>query len=204
MQDKPVILITGCSSGFGLEIARYFIGRKWMVIATMRTPREDAARSIAASAKTTNNTPASASSRSRAPAICHAPFATRAAAPAVIIFPFETVKKMIDRLIEVEGIPEVLQLSGGEPLIHPEFARILEYACSTGIELIMVNTNGMKLAQNDELVALLAKFEKRVEVYLQFDGFEERTQLALRGVSIVDQKLRTCRTPRRRGCPRHL
>lgn len=35
------ILVTGCSSGFGLEIARYFLERGWKVIATMRTPRED-------------------------------------------------------------------------------------------------------------------------------------------------------------------
>lgn len=35
------VLITGCSSGFGLEIARYFLDRNWHVIATMRTPRED-------------------------------------------------------------------------------------------------------------------------------------------------------------------
>ena len=35
------ILITGCSSGFGLETARYFLDRDWTVIATMRTPRED-------------------------------------------------------------------------------------------------------------------------------------------------------------------
>ena len=35
------ILITGCSSGFGLETARYFLGRDWTVIATMRSPRED-------------------------------------------------------------------------------------------------------------------------------------------------------------------
>ncbi len=35
------VLITGCSSGFGLEIANYFLARDWKVIATMRTPRED-------------------------------------------------------------------------------------------------------------------------------------------------------------------
>ena len=35
------ILITGCSSGFGLEIARYFLDRDWKVVATMRRPRED-------------------------------------------------------------------------------------------------------------------------------------------------------------------
>ncbi len=35
------VLITGCSSGFGLEIATYFLDRNWKVIATMRSPREN-------------------------------------------------------------------------------------------------------------------------------------------------------------------
>ena len=34
------VLITGCSSGYGLETARHFLGQGWRVIATMRTPRE--------------------------------------------------------------------------------------------------------------------------------------------------------------------
>lgn len=35
------VLITGCSSGYGLETARYFLANGWKVIATMRTPRPD-------------------------------------------------------------------------------------------------------------------------------------------------------------------
>lgn len=35
------VLITGCSSGFGLDIAKLFLDRGWNVVATMRTPRED-------------------------------------------------------------------------------------------------------------------------------------------------------------------
>ena len=35
------VLITGCSSGYGLETARHFHAQRWNVIATMRTPRED-------------------------------------------------------------------------------------------------------------------------------------------------------------------
>lgn len=35
------VLITGCSSGFGLEIARYFLARDWQVVATMRAPRDN-------------------------------------------------------------------------------------------------------------------------------------------------------------------
>ena len=37
----PSILITGCSSGFGLETARYFLDRGWRVLATMRVPDKD-------------------------------------------------------------------------------------------------------------------------------------------------------------------
>lgn len=35
------VLITGCSSGYGLETARHFYAQGWTVVATMRTPRED-------------------------------------------------------------------------------------------------------------------------------------------------------------------
>jgi NAD(P)-dependent dehydrogenase (short-subunit alcohol dehydrogenase family) len=37
----PKILITGCSSGFGLETAKFFLDRAWDVVATMRKPQED-------------------------------------------------------------------------------------------------------------------------------------------------------------------
>jgi NAD(P)-dependent dehydrogenase (short-subunit alcohol dehydrogenase family) len=35
------VLVTGCSSGFGLETARFFLDRDWTVVATMRTPHQD-------------------------------------------------------------------------------------------------------------------------------------------------------------------
>src|SRR6267154_1646087 len=58
---------------------------------------------------------------------------------------FEEARAAIDRLVEVEGRAEVLQISGGEPTIHPEFLRVLDYACTQPIEIVMINTNGIRL-----------------------------------------------------------
>ena len=61
---------------------------------------------------------------------------------------FEECCRAIDRLVEVEGGAEVLQISGGEPTIHPEFRRILEYAVGQDIDYIQINTNGVRLAHD--------------------------------------------------------
>jgi NAD(P)-dependent dehydrogenase (short-subunit alcohol dehydrogenase family) len=39
--NMKTVLITGCSSGYGLETARHFHTKGWNVVATMRKPRED-------------------------------------------------------------------------------------------------------------------------------------------------------------------
>lgn len=96
----------------------------------------------------------------------------------------------IDRLVEVEGQPEVLQLSGGEPTVHPDFLQILEYACEQPIDYVMINTNGIRIARDPEFVDQLVRWKKRIEVYFQFDGFRESVNLQLRGESLQETKLR--------------
>ena len=102
----------------------------------------------------------------------------------------EEFKRAIDRLVEVEGRPEVLQLSGGEPTIHPQFEQILDYACSRPIDIVMINTNGLRIARDAKFIEQLARVRHRLQIYLQFDGFRESTSLKLRGDSLVDTKLR--------------
>ena len=99
-------------------------------------------------------------------------------------------KAAIDRLVEVEGRPEVLQISGGEPTIHPEFLRILDYACSRPIDVVMINTNGIRFAHDAELLDRVAEYRDRAEVYMQFDGFSEASSQALRGERLVETKLK--------------
>jgi uncharacterized radical SAM superfamily Fe-S cluster-containing enzyme len=102
----------------------------------------------------------------------------------------EQCKRAIDRLVEVETQPEILQLSGGEPTIHPDFENIFQYACEQPIDIVMINTNGLRIARDSRFVDFLASHRKRCEVYFQFDSFEDIQTEALRGVSLVETKLR--------------
>ena len=97
----------------------------------------------------------------------------------------------IDRLVQVEGQPEILQLSGGEPTIHPDFLEIFRYACEQPIDIVMINTNGVRLARDKQFARQLATWKHRAEIYLQMDGFEEQGSEVLRGESLVETKLRT-------------
>jgi uncharacterized radical SAM superfamily Fe-S cluster-containing enzyme len=103
---------------------------------------------------------------------------------------FEECVRSIDRLVAVEGRAEVLQLSGGEPTIHPDFLRVLDYAVAQPIDIVMVNTNGIRLAHDERMLDAIAAHAPRVEVYLQFDGFDDRGSVALRGEPLVETKLK--------------
>jgi tetraether lipid synthase len=92
----------------------------------------------------------------------------------------ELIEKMLDAVVRNEGQPDVVQLSGGEPTLHPEFFKIVELAKARPIRHLMVNTNGLRIAQDDDFAKRLADIED-FEVYLQFDSFEREALLDLRG-----------------------
>ena len=100
----------------------------------------------------------------------------------------EQVESMLDAFVRAEGEPEAVQLSGGEPSIHPQIVQMLQAAKDRGIQLVMLNTNGIRLARDPRFAPALA--EIGVHVYLQFDGLREGTQLAIRGRDLTEEKLR--------------
>ena len=100
----------------------------------------------------------------------------------------EQVERMLDRFIELEGEPEVVQFSGGEPTIHPEILPMLRMAFEKGIGVVMLNTNGIRIAKDDRFLAGLADI--RPTIYLQFDGFNKQTHEAMRGVDLLETKLK--------------
>jgi 7,8-dihydro-6-hydroxymethylpterin dimethyltransferase len=100
----------------------------------------------------------------------------------------EEVESMLDAFVRAEGEPEAVQLSGGEPSIHPQILEMLGAAKARGIQVVMLNTNGIRLARDPRFAPALA--EIGVHVYLQFDGLDQATQLAIRGKDLTEEKLR--------------
>jgi uncharacterized radical SAM superfamily Fe-S cluster-containing enzyme len=95
-------------------------------------------------------------------------------------------KRMIDAVVRNEEHPDVVQLSGGEPTLHPQFFEILDYARRAPIRHLMVNTNGIRIAKDREFAARLAEYMPDFEVYLQFDSFERDVLMKLRGADLRD------------------
>jgi organic radical activating enzyme len=94
------------------------------------------------------------------------------------------IEKMLDAVVRNEGDPDVVQLSGGEPTVHPDFFKIVEMAKARPIRHLMVNTNGVRIAQEEDFVKRLADYKEYFEVYLQFDSFEREPLMQLRGADL--------------------
>jgi uncharacterized radical SAM superfamily Fe-S cluster-containing enzyme len=94
------------------------------------------------------------------------------------------IERMLDAVVANEGHPDVVQISGGEPTIHPDFFRVLDLAKARPIRHLMVNTNGLKIAESEEFTARLAEYMPDFEVYLQFDSFERDALVDLRGADL--------------------
>src|SRR5580698_2120154 len=79
---------------------------------------------------------------------------------------------MLDTLIASEGEPDLVQISGGEPTLHPDLFAILDAVRARPIRHVMINTNGLRLARDPDFVARLAEQKRGLEIYLQFDSLK--------------------------------
>ena len=93
---------------------------------------------------------------------------------------------MLDVLVESEGEPDLVQLSGGEPTIYPRFFTILDAVKRRPIRHVMINTNGVRIAQDRDFVEKnSASYAPRLEVYLQFDSLNDDALVDLRGAKLA-------------------
>jgi len=98
--------------------------------------------------------------------------------------PLAKIERMLDALVESEGEPDLVQISGGEPTLHPDFFEILDAVRARPIRHVMINTNGLRIAREPDFVAKLAETRRGLEVYLQFDSLERDALINLRGADL--------------------
>lgn len=111
---------------------------------------------------------------------------------------FEQIKEMLRTFREMRPVAgRVVQFSGGEPTMYPQFLDCLSTARNMGFSHIQIATNGIRFAQEED-------FAKRCEdaglhdLYLQFDGLTDEVYQQTRGRKLWDLKQRAieniCRT----------
>jgi uncharacterized radical SAM superfamily Fe-S cluster-containing enzyme len=105
----------------------------------------------------------------------------------------EQCERMLDAFVASEGQAEVVMFSGGEPTIHQQILDFVDAAQARPIWLVNLNTNGLRLASDRRFVAELGRRNRPgrvVNIYLQFDGFDERTHRTIRGRDLREVKQR--------------
>ncbi|MGC9561464.1 radical SAM protein [Brachymonas sp. M4Q-1] len=97
----------------------------------------------------------------------------------------QEVEAMLDAVVASEGEADVVQISGGEPTLHPQFFEILDAARARPIRHLMINTNGLRIAQDAAFAERLASYGPHaLEVYLQFDALGREALMDLRGADL--------------------
>jgi uncharacterized radical SAM superfamily Fe-S cluster-containing enzyme len=101
--------------------------------------------------------------------------------------PLAELQQRIQGVIDRKGRIEILQLSGGEPTLHPQFFELLAWChANPGLDYVLLNTNGVRIATDDGFADQLGKAFRygRFQLYLQFDGPQEPGQRALRSADL--------------------
>jgi uncharacterized radical SAM superfamily Fe-S cluster-containing enzyme len=135
---------------------------------------------------------------------CFADSPAGAAGDKLQAHPLESLQTRIRGVIERKGGIELLQLSGGEPTLHPEFFKLLDWIhAEPGIDYCLVNTNGVRIAKDDAFAAALGERGRRghFQLYLQYDGPQEAGHRELRGGDLRDMKRAAMDRCEREGIP---
>ncbi len=107
-------------------------------------------------------------------------------------YDFDNITNRVQGVIDRKGRIEILQFSGGEPTIHPEFFRLVEWArTNPGIDYLLINTNGVRFAKDDAFVQKMGELYRtfdKIQLYFKFDGPQEEGQLELRGADLREMR----------------
>lgn len=94
----------------------------------------------------------------------------------------------VEGVLDLKGHIDILQLSGGEPTLHPQFMELLEWCLrQSRVGYVLINTNAVRIAGDTgfrEQLGALRRQHGRFELYVQFDGVQAEGQRELRGADL--------------------
>lgn len=96
--------------------------------------------------------------------------------------------QILTHLKEDHGEIDIINFTGGEPTVHPEFMKFIEMSFEAGIHRITVSTNGIALARDEAMVKRLSELDARI--VLSFDSFEPEADFAMQGAKLVATKFK--------------
>ncbi len=102
----------------------------------------------------------------------------------------EEISQMLDTLLETESEPDLIQVTGGEPTTHPQIIEILQFLKKSPVRHLMLNTNGIRIAEDEDFVKALKKLGGGFEVYLQFDSLDAEVLKDIRARDMREVRLK--------------
>ncbi|MCX8149944.1 MAG: radical SAM protein [Candidatus Bathyarchaeota archaeon] len=130
---------------------------------------------------------------------CPVCFANAAAAGYVYEPTKEQVTAMLENLRATKPVPATaLQFSGGEPTIRNELPDFVRKAKELGFRHVEVNTNGVRISKSVEYAKQLKEAGVST-IYLQFDGLTSDVYKFIRGIDLLDVKLKALENLRQAG-----
>jgi len=130
---------------------------------------------------------------------CPVCFANASAAGYVYEPTAEQITGMLENLRANKPVPATaLQFSGGEPTIRNELLDFVRKAKELGFRHVEVNTNGLRISQSVEYTKQLKEAGVST-VYLQFDGLTSDVYKFIRGIDLLDIKMKALQNLREAG-----
>lgn len=100
----------------------------------------------------------------------------------------EEMTKTVDWIIESSCKVDLINITGGEPTLHPDILSILAACKRPEIGRITVNSNGIRLAEDYHLCEQLADIG--VYVILSFNTFDSNISKQMHGQDVTEHKLK--------------
>jgi len=103
----------------------------------------------------------------------------------------------VDWVLKAAGSVDLVNITGGEPTLHPDLVEILNHCCREGIGRVTMNSNGIKLAEDFDLCRRLA--DMGIYIILSCNTFDPEVSEFFHGRDLSEIKLRAIENLTRAG-----